>query len=497
MSGFDDFEDFDAFDDADDESFDDFLDADDDEIGLDEDGLDLDAEPVRLSPAEQQRRIDAFEKQTDQYMKIAVKPKTYGKAERVEAIRWLGESGNFRAIPALLKVYQKDRTAGMKEEAAYALGQFKAFDQAQNHPDPDISNQAYENVDQIILQGQFGKRANLTPIYIAEAALAALALVLLILGFILSATVGQSRRDAKATSVSQTQTAMPTATPDTANLVEDQLQTYYVDLYSDSVYFQQELLKAGREEPIACDLDTLANPPAYTLSQTWQADEAYQAAVSDLNAAREALNVVRSRFEDACSNNQAIPRQEALDLGGNILTIQRETFNSIRNEFNEIGIEVTEQVFATSTPLVTAIPDATLTPTPIDISNLTTPIFELERLIERMTDNTGATSQIAFFWQQVVDQNQVYLSGCNQPEPQVPENYSLDPQYIGVSEDLDNAVRNVNNGLQATRQAITAFYATCNTEELPEDIRANRDLTVSASQSFNQAQTLLTELQGN
>src|SRR5689334_3095547 len=83
-----------------------------------------------MSVAETERRQAEFQATVQKNMDIIVKPKQYDANKRREAIRWLGEAGDPDAIPALLKVYQKDKTPGFKEEAAYALGQFKALGEA-------------------------------------------------------------------------------------------------------------------------------------------------------------------------------------------------------------------------------------------------------------------------------------------------------------------------------------------------------------------------------
>ena len=483
MSDFDDF-DFEPFDedDADDaDILDDYEDDDED-----------DDERPSLTQDEMFARVDAYKAKTKENMKIIIKPKQFDKNKRLEAVRWLGEAGNPEAIPALLKVYHKDKTAGMKEEAEYALGQLKALDL--EYDDLEVEQDARERIDDLILYSKFGKRASASGLIVAEVLLVILAIILFGVGIVLSNTVGVERENTRATSVSETQTAQPTPTPDTEDLVQSQLQDYYEGLVADANFFQQQLAVSTREESIDCDT-TLANPAQYTLSSMWENNPQFSAIVTELNGLRGQMADVRSAYTSACSTLQPIPREDALNFGTTILSVQ-QGFNIVRDLLNSAGIEVEEQVFVTSTPAPVATSEEPLATATIDTSDLTIPILELERLIDQMTDLQGATTRTIFNWQQVVDTEQLYLSGCNQPEPTVPNDYVLDTGLAGTSANLDSAVLNVNTGLQLTRAATSAFYAACDSGELPENAQAFFDQANLADTAFTSASNNLNILQG-
>lgn len=485
MSDFDDLEDFDldAFD-VDKNNDDDILDSFEDED---------DGDRPELSEEEIFARIDAYQDKTKQSMLMIIKPKQFDKAQRLEAIKWLGETGNTEAIPALLKVYNKDKTPGMKEAAAYALGQFKALDL--EYDDLEVEQDARERVDNIILYGEIGKTVSSGKFIGIEIALIVLAVILFGAGFVLSQTVGAQRADARATDISATQTAQPTPTPDTEDIVRSQLQAYYEALVSDADFFRQELAVATREESIDCETD-LANPPEYNLSELWANDSNFNAISTQLNDIQTQMTDVRNAYSTACSTLQPIPRTDALDYGGTILTLQ-QGLGTVREAFNTVGIELTEEVFMTSTPAPTATAD-TLEPTATaDISDLTIPILELEQIINQMTALQSATPRTAFNWQQLVDTQQVYLSGCNQPEPTIPEDYTLSEEFVGINPSLDSAVINVNTALQLTRTANSAFYATCSSGEVPENAQAFLDQINLAETAFTSASNSLNNLQDN
>lgn len=471
----------DNFDDFSFDNFDDMESEDEDIVETFDDGED--DERPSLSPQEVQKRIAAYQEKSRESMRIIVKAKQYDKKQRIEALRWLGESGNHEAIPQILKVYDKDKTPGMKEEAAYALGQFKALHLA--YDDPETVDDAQQRIDDIILYNARGKRASSTKWILMEIGLLALAVVLFGTGFVLNSTYGQARRDARATSVSQTETAQPTPTPDTEDVVQAQLQSYYDDLLADANFLQVQLATTTRGESIDCETD-LANPSSYTLSPNWSGNETYTALATSLNGVRSQLSEVRDAYLEACDNFR--PIDDAIGLGTVIIEAQR-ALNETRLNLNEAGIEVTEQAIATAVPIATQA--AT-----IDNEDFSEAIGDLRRIINDMTQIGGATSTTIFNWGQVVENNAVFLSGCNQPEPIIPADYVLEPELDGVSSALDSAVDNVNLGLQQTRLATTAFYEACAASAVPENATARLDQANLAQTAFTNASASL-DLLGN
>lgn len=481
MSDFDDF-DFEAFDE--DEDADDILDSFEDDEGDDD-------ERPQLSDLEIDERLSAYQTKTKQNMRIVLKPKQFDKDQRLKALQWLGESGNIDAIPALLKVYKKDKTPGMKEAAAYALGQFKALDL--EYDDLEVEQDAHDRVDNIILYGEFGEPAKAGKFIGIEIALAVLAIILFAVGFVLSQTVGAERAEARATDIAATLTAQPTPTPDTEDIVRSQLQAYYDDLVTDANFFQRQLAVATREESIDCDTN-LENPSAYSLSELWANDSNFNTVTTQLNDLRAQMLDVRTAYAESCSTLQPIPRADALNYGGTILNVQ-QGLGTAREALNSAGIEVTEQVFMTPTPSPAEATDEPVATATVDTSDLTIPILELERIIAQMTDLQGATTRVIFNWQQVVDTEQLYLSGCNQPEPLIPNDYVLSEDFVGISANLSSAVTNVNTALQLTRTATSTFYAACDSGELPENTQALLDQANLADTAFASANNNLNALQ--
>jgi len=482
-----DFDEFDSFDDFDLAEFDDAP-ADDDVFdSFDDDVFDDpvdDSSADTPSAAEVSRRLDEYEKKTTDYRRRIVKAKQFNKEQRAEAVEWLGESGNPLAIPELIKVYRKDKTPGMKEKAAYALGQMKALQQQLN--DPETEAETSQRIYDMVTKDQYGKSASAIPLIIIEVVLVVVAIVLFIVGGILNANAATQRAENEAA----TQTAMPTPTMDTIDALQNDLNTYYTALVEDSVLLQQDLNQVGRGNEMTCDTDALQNPSPYTLSPQWETQ--YSDVVTQLNDFRTELNTIRQPYLETCSGG-LMNAEEANSLLDTLVGIQL-TFNDLSDALNDAGIEVPEPAIPTQPPLEeTDEPQAT--PLPVDTADLNAVIIDLERLITDMTDLQGSTSQINFYWQQVVDNGELYISGCNQPPPIVPEDYELDASLVGISTDLDTAVSNVNIALSTTRDAINAFYAACEAGEVPENAAGQLTITQFSLDTFGVAQNNLSEVE--
>ncbi|MEO1162705.1 MAG: HEAT repeat domain-containing protein [Chloroflexota bacterium] len=494
MSNLDDFdfEDYDPFEDSDNDgsNTDDILDDFDDGDG---------ANKNTLSEDEIERRLEAHEQKIEDYRYIITHPKSHPDVnERRDAVRWLGESGSISAIPDLVKVYQKDRAPGMKDEAAYALGQLKALELELN--DPEVEIETLNRLEEMMISGKFEGRTSSTTYLITEFALIILAMVIFGIGGVLYTTVGAERRAEAQLAVAQTQTAMPTPTMDSREAVNGAIENYYGELAADADFFRVQMAVSTRAiDDIECDIDAfVVNPRAYTLTEMWAGDDTLQELVDDLNAVRETLQPIYTAYREACAPTNVsfprIPRDDASAYAETILDVQTEDLQAINANLNEAGIEVNELVFSTPTPVPTDPAEATEEVTAGGDDgefSLDDPILDLERLIDQMVQPGGPTTNINFYWDQVVTNDALYISGCNQPEPVIPEDFTLSAEYVGVSEDLTGAVENVNAGLATTRTSISSFYAACETGEVPEDADARLQQAQLAVFAFDTATELL------
>src|SRR5687768_11935405 len=186
--------------------------------------------PEVLSFEEQDRRQTAFEQEVARRRLMLRKPKNYPAKERVDAAYWLGEAGDPQAIPELVLVYNKDKTKGMKEAAAYALGMFKALKTAMD--DPEMEDEIYATTERIVFRGQFGKRysgASMLP----QIGLAVSFVVLLIIGYF-AGQFSEANQIQEAIEAGTATAAAPTGTPDTFEAAAADLTAYYSALNDDA-----------------------------------------------------------------------------------------------------------------------------------------------------------------------------------------------------------------------------------------------------------------------
>ena len=119
-----------------------------------------DDDSVGAGAADQEAKIAAFQKKVKGYEKIILNPKQYPVEKRREAVLMLGELGEVESIPSIVKVYQKDKSPGMKDAAAKALGMFKALEDALYDPDmPERQEYAQTLIENIVLHEAVGKRS--------------------------------------------------------------------------------------------------------------------------------------------------------------------------------------------------------------------------------------------------------------------------------------------------------------------------------------------------
>jgi len=121
--------------------------------------------------AEIERKIAEFDAQVTQRMKILANPKR-PTPERIVAAQWLGECGEPKAIIALMRVYKKEpKNAPLRKAVIYALGQFKALDQAIQRSAGESVADALSNpenalvlelINNLTLENAFGERKKIS-----------------------------------------------------------------------------------------------------------------------------------------------------------------------------------------------------------------------------------------------------------------------------------------------------------------------------------------------
>lgn len=443
-----------------------------------------------------ERRQQTFEKNLKRNIQIALSG-TRPEDERLEAIRWLGEAGDPQAITALAEIYESG-SPRLRKAAEYSLGMYVALQKALNHKDPRKRDQAMTNIEKIVLEGKFGRRARPGPYYIASGILVVTLVVLIGVGFLLNN--GTLTFPGPGEPVAAVPTEPPVATlPADPGTVGDALRSYYDALNRDATLISAQLQRISRnnpEDPVDCGI-TLIDPPTFSLPEGLPATdaEALGSVAQELNGLREQIAPARAAFNQHCSG-QRVDRQQVVDLLVGVAGIQAELI-ALAEPIEALprAAEV-PIVAATDTATAEPVVEATTAPTSgpgvitpptsaapteavdtgPDISLIRAEIRELQRRLDDMNaPGRGLIQVLNQFWTDV--QTTGSTGGCLEPIPVLPEDYALAPELSTADlPELRSAVENYNLGLELTRQAWNRFDVLCD--------QGNQRMEASVGQEF-------------
>lgn len=451
----------------------------------------FDDEVNEVDDSDIDQRLDAFEKEVERNRKLVMSPKTVKPPQRLEAARWLGEVGAVTSIPDLVTVYRKDKTPGMKETAAYALGQLKALELALE--DPEILDETYSALEQVQLYGKLGKRANRGGVLLRQVGLLISAIILIVL-----ALLAPTLRDAAISSglVAPTNTPLPpeptaTATPDTPEIALDSLVEYYTNLLSDAEALSGQMSVITRGESQACEdlVNNFNNPPDFVLSDLRTESNLVQLA-QQLNDASDLIDPVREAFNESCASSVPISREQALnEYFDSVVAAQRLLRDSVPL-FEGNAVELPSTPTNTPTPM----PEPTATP---DITPLLPHIRTLEVIISDMSGLGAPTSSLISYWN-AVEQfgGSSSLEGCLQTRFTIPDDYDTPQNLMDAFPLLQQATDSVNLGLLLLRQSNETFFSSCERNQFPGDVLTWAQRTEASQAAFNEAQGFLEQLRG-
>jgi hypothetical protein len=458
----------------------------------DDDLLDYDDD----SDAGQEAKIRAFQKKVKDYEKIILAPKQNSVEKRREAVRMLGELGEIESIPSLVRVYQKDKSPGMKEEAARALGMFKALEDALYSDDSERQEYAQTLVEGIVLHDAIGQRARMKrrPLQIALGGLFISFLVIFALGMSMAANKPPAPAVTETVVVANDGSPVPTIptntpipTPSDVPGIVALLQIDYRDLSADTKAMRDEMLNSTREQPIDCTR-VLKKPVAIVPPASFtQAD--VLAVVNTLNKARTDLAPVIQAYETACSSKQPIARADANTFDNTLVAIQTSLFQ-VQGQLSAFGLTPVAPVLPTVDPAITPTPVTptvapTATPT-LDPSKFSRHFTGLRQIVSLMTGSNGYNTLLRQYWDDIIKSGST--GGCrNLPGPSIPQEYVLPEDVASVApKDLKTAVDNLNTGLNLSRQSWSAFERFC----------ADSSLVAIANQQYIAADTAQKAFEG-
>jgi hypothetical protein len=417
-------------------------------------------------------------------------------AKRRDAAYWLGEAGVDESITRLRTMYDDPQEdPEVREAARYALGMFKAVKEALERGD---EAKVVLLLRGIVDEGKFGRRRT-TPASRLIMIVGVLFVVFLLLaganflvatgGGSFSLPIALNPEDAGTPSTAPNNAA-PASNRDRATLLAA-VRLTFDQVRADSTTLQMQFQAVLGGGALDCTA-FFNNAAALVLSQNETAAHADLAAlVGSINSARDSLQTGYRRYEQACFEEMPLAASE---VGGVLAPVQAALNTLGDNEAALIQAETSGGAAeaATAAPaLETVVTEAVATVVPT-----TDPqpyLQSLYPIVDAMSDPRGANGLLLQYWTDAF--NAGVTTGCDTPPPDIPADYVLPQEAIGVPEAFTQAVVQVNIGLGLIRQGWDLFEQACSGGTLSQDATLGRQIAENATNAFSNANQLLASLQ--
>lgn len=475
-----------------DNRFDDFDDFDD---GSDPFG-DSGASSVTGSDANE-AAIAQFTQMVDEKLRILMHPKRYSAKERRDAAYWLGFSGETRAISGLVKVYRSDKkNKDVQQAAAYALGRFKALDEAIERRPNELVMDAIEREENayigellmsIALSGGGTGRSRISArvLYTLMALLTVTLAVMLVLMIVLQPNNGSDRRYAE-------QFAALRGTPE--EITAQQARILTDDLKADV----QTLNRQASAAALDCALtfkEPIAFAPAQTVTDTLprMADFAMQ-----YNQLRSQFFAAKTDYDSACSSGTTLPTatrgtltEKIAALNQGLVTLEADV-TALESAAQQAAADSDTRATATAEALLTATAQASITPTLTPTLTVTpgVPLEQINRQIGLIARTIGdARDGIDRLDQYWTNSGQAGTTqDCISAPPVFPENYALPEDMLPFVPELKTVTDLLNAGLELARASYTTFRQGCAASNLAGVLTLGQETIRTARVSLDQAQ---------
>lgn len=480
----------------------------DDHLGgsTDSSGSD-DREPVRS--------LEEFDAEVDKNIKLLMSKKLDAK-ERQRIAYWLGNSGAPKAITALAVIYKKDKkNHAVQKAAAYALGQFKALDQAiERAPGEPVAEalQRSENawivelLTDIALYDETGKRLRI-PVR-----------TLVIFMFVLVLTLGGmlaayfTLPTAERAETPEVAAVVGLSAPDSLDYVRD--HTPDARTIAETLKARFDALAAGGTLDCA-EINISPPPPLQTDLTTYPT---LRGLVAQYNSAVENIDQAWDTFEAACRAAATTPDPAATpqtlaaadrDAAVASLTAALDSLTQIENGLTSAQEEIDTAATATSDAAASATAEAaavpavteTLVEPPTEIppptetlgitrQQLNTQVAALYQLIDGATGARGHTALLDQYWRDAQEFQRA--DGCSAVRPDVPFDYVLPPDVEPFApQALKDAVTQVNSALALSRTGWDFFRSACATGTILTQTETGLSTTSTAITLYDAASQVL------
>lgn len=490
---------------AEDEMSDDFLDEIDDEEF--DDPFDDAAETSGSSA----RTLEEFEAEVERRMKVLMTKKA-GVEQRIDAAYWLGDSGAPKAIQALRKVYAKEKDKKIKAAAAYALGQFRALDNAIKRDEGESVQEALgrsenawivELLTEIALEDKRGKSLPVSPGCLTRLQMI---LVVTLIGLIAANILmggGLSFNFGGGDS-----TEFSTLSP--ARPVLTHIQNSIPSIRNDLTLLMGEVTSAAGGGLLNCGL-TFNNPQPAVLEEPLAAEyPQVNALVTAYNEQQTALVTAKNNYNTGCARetkNLIALEQQAIrtssdSINAALPNIEGQLVNNAVAEVNQVEVElqatatsialtataveaqksITPMFGATDTPAPSATPTATFTATP-DFRNYTGPLFTL-------IDNTRQQNNILRSHLEAI-RDRADTGGCRMPAEVVAADYVLPPEDAAAIPGLQDTVTQINVALALSRSGWDLFTQSCNNGTIAANVETGLAIVQTVEDALRNGETQL------
>lgn len=398
---------------------------------------------------------------------------------RRRAAAWLGESGDPTAITALAKAYRDDADPQVREAARYALGMFRALEQAWE----EDQDRTMDILREVTLNGKMGRRVPVPVRRLVKFELALLLSAVLVaaLAFVLPSLLRGGQAPPAPAPVAQP--------PGDRSAQLAGLRQAAQQLSADVETLRQQYQGVLAGAAVNCAA-TFVNP---TIAAAADADLA--AIAADLERAAGAFREAQTRYTQACSGGAALAPGEIGALLGTLAGVS-QTLATVDQSLTAAGSPPPDAPPAPAVATPTAETPAQPSESPAaGAPDLRIYVSDLQRIVDTMTDLRGPVTALRQYWQEAVGAGAT--AGCSEPRPALPQEYELPPEIAAASQELMLATDLVSTGLQLTQQNWDEFAAACAGGTLAAAAAEGQRKADAAATAFDSAAKLLAELRGS
>ncbi|MCA9902594.1 MAG: HEAT repeat domain-containing protein [Anaerolineae bacterium] len=385
-------------------------------------------------------------------------------AERREAALYMGEAAVSEAVNDLIDLYETDDDRKVRRAAAYALGQFKAID-------VELSKGQHTKVEALLkrveFQGKLGKRAAVG----AAVQVSVILLVLLLL--LLAANLFAPQLRERLNDARQIVEGVNEPRRDRDTLIAD-AETYFISLRTDVETLVGEYQRVMGGDNVSCEQE-FGNQTAYKINPADASENPdLREVFSSLNTVRESLQTSAQSYAQTCADGATLDVASVGELMRPLVELNAN-LTEIETSLSAAGGDVAPTPIPTSEPVGSEIVRAHLP--------------SLHAILEQVTAINGAAVQLVAYWGEAANTNAT--GGCDAPRPPIPDNYTLSTEDTALSNNLTQAVNQINAGLDAVRNGWNQLESSCQGNTIGAQARAGLINASAASDSFELARQLL------